>query len=60
MSTPSQQATAELIARFALAGKDDPSIAVRLGISVSTVRRLRKEFGIPPGETRWLGQPTRG
>lgn len=44
----------ELIARFAKAGTNDPSIAARLGVSVSMVRRLRKEAGISPGETRWL------
>lgn len=46
--------TIELIWRLARAGNDDPSIAARLGISTSTVRRLRKEADIPPGETRWL------
>lgn len=50
---PSRSATAEIIARFANAGRDDPAIADRLGITVGQVRGLRKEFRIPPGETRW-------
>jgi hypothetical protein len=50
---PSRSATAEIIARFANAGRDDPTIAGRLGITVAQVRGLREEFGIPPGETRW-------
>jgi len=50
---PSREATAEIIARFAATGRDDPTIAVRLGITVSQVRALREEFGILPGETRW-------
>lgn len=50
---PSRQATAEIIARFANTGRDDPTIAARLGITAGQVRGLRKEFGIPPGETRW-------
>jgi hypothetical protein len=50
---PSRAATAEIIARFAATGRDDPTIAARLGITAGQVRGLRKEFGIPPGETRW-------
>jgi len=50
---PSRPATAEIIARFANAGRDDPTIAARLGITAAQVRGLREEFGIPPGETRW-------
>jgi hypothetical protein len=50
---PSRSATAEIIARFANGGRDDPTIAARLGITVSQVRSLRAEFNIPPGETRW-------
>lgn len=53
ISGPSREATAEIIARFANAGRNDPAIAGRLGITVAQVRGLRKEFGIPPGETRW-------
>jgi len=50
---PSRPATAEIIARFANAGRDDPTIAERLGITAAQVRGLREEFDIPPGETRW-------
>ena len=53
MNGPTREATAELIARFAATGRDDPTIAVRLGITVAQVRGLREEFGILPGETRW-------
>ena len=53
ISGPSRQATAEIIARFANAGRDDPAIASRLGITAAKVRGLREEFGIPPGEARW-------
>ncbi|MEQ4717891.1 helix-turn-helix domain-containing protein [Nonomuraea sp. B19D2] len=45
---------AEIAARFAGRGHNDPTIARVLGVSVSTVRRLREEYGIAPGETRWL------
>ncbi len=51
---PSRAATAEIIARFAATGRDDPAIAARLGITAVQVRELRKEFGIKPGETRWF------
>lgn len=51
---PSRQATAEIIARFANTGRDDLTIAARLGITVAQVRGLREEFDIPPGETRWF------
>lgn len=51
---PSRQATAEIIARFAATGRDDPSIAMRLGITVPQVRGIRRQFGIPAGETRWF------
>ncbi|MEV4181659.1 hypothetical protein AB0J28_09450 [Streptosporangium canum] len=53
LNDASRQATAELIARFAATGRDDPTIAARLGIPVSQVRTLRTEFDIKPGETRW-------
>lgn len=52
--TTSTDNQAEITARFALAGKDDPTIAAVLGRSVSYVRALRKEYEISPGETRWL------
>ncbi|MFG1963131.1 hypothetical protein [Nonomuraea sp. NPDC049028] len=52
--TPSTDNQAELAARFAMVGKDDPSIARILECSVSHVRALRKEYEIDPGETRWL------
>lgn len=52
--TPSTDATAGLVARLASAGRNDPTIATRLGISASQVRRLREEYEILPGETRWL------
>ncbi|MET7336004.1 hypothetical protein [Nonomuraea sp. NPDC005650] len=52
--TPSTDNQAEIAARFALAGKDDPTIARVLECSVSHVRALRKEYNIAPGETRWL------
>ncbi|GAB2918501.1 helix-turn-helix domain-containing protein [Nonomuraea fastidiosa] len=45
---------ADIIARFAARGRNDPTIAGVLGVSVTTVRRLRKEYNIPPGEMRWL------
>jgi hypothetical protein len=45
---------AELIGRLAGAGRDDPTIAHHVGITVSQVRRLRAEFAIPAGERRWL------
>jgi hypothetical protein len=32
---PSRKATAEIIARFAATGRDDPTIAARLGITVA-------------------------
>lgn len=51
--TPTTDATSELIARLANMRRDDPTIAARLGITVSQVRALRKEYGIKPGETRW-------
>ncbi|MFG1683535.1 hypothetical protein ACGFNP_25425 [Nonomuraea sp. NPDC049269] len=37
-----------------MTGRDDPTIARVLECSVSHVRALRKEYGIDPGETRWL------
>lgn len=49
-----QTAIAELVERLATAGRDDPTIAARLDISVSRVRALRKAFDIPAGERRWL------
>jgi hypothetical protein len=52
--TPSTDNQAEIAARFALAGKDDPAIARTLECPVSHVRALRKEYEIAPGETRWL------
>jgi hypothetical protein len=39
--------------RCRIVERDDPTIADRLGITVAQVRGLRKEFDIPPGETRW-------
>lgn len=51
ISTDNQAAIA---ARFAMTGKDDPTIARILECSVSHVRALRREYGIDPGETRWL------
>jgi hypothetical protein len=53
ISGTSRAATAEIIARFANSGRDDPTIASRLGITAGQVRSLRDEFDIPPGETRW-------
>jgi hypothetical protein len=47
---PSRQATAEIIARFANTGRDDPTIAARLGITAAQVRGLRRQFGIPAGD----------
>jgi hypothetical protein len=44
----------DLIGTLAAAGRDDPTIAARLGITANQVRRLRKEFDIPAGERRWL------
>jgi hypothetical protein len=52
--TPSTDNQAEIASRFARTGKDDPTIARVLECSVSHVRALRKEYGIDPGETRWL------
>lgn len=52
--TPSTDNQAEITARFARVGKDDPTIARVLECSVRHVRALRKEYGIDPGETRWL------
>lgn len=52
--TPSTDNQAAIAARFAMTGKDDPTIARVLECSVSHVRALRKEYGIDPGETRWL------
>lgn len=52
--TPSTDNQAEIAARFALAGKDDPTIASVLECSVTHVRDLRREYSIDPGETRWL------
>lgn len=46
----------ELIRRLARTGTDDPTIAARLGLSVSTVRRIRDEDGIEAGEQRWTGR----
>lgn len=54
MRTPTTDATAAIVARFAMTGRDDPTIAARLEITVSEVRALRREYDIPPGETRWL------
>jgi len=51
---PSREATAELVAQLATAGRDDPRIAVLLGITAEQVRDLRQEFGITAGERRWL------
>lgn len=45
----------ELIRNLAAGGVDDPTIAARLGISVSNVRRIRREDGIQAGEQRWTG-----
>lgn len=44
----------ELISRLASAGRNDPDIAARLGITASQVRRLRAEFAVSAGERRWL------
>ncbi|MER7126678.1 hypothetical protein [Micrococcus luteus] len=44
----------QMIGRFALTGRDDPTIAARLGITVGQVRRIRKKYNIAPGEQRWL------
>lgn len=52
LSGPSREATAELVAQLALAGRDDPTIAARVGITVAQVRGLRGEYGIPPGARR--------
>jgi hypothetical protein len=52
--TPSTDNQAEIAARFALHGHDDPTIARTLECPVSHVRALRREYDIPPGETRWL------
>lgn len=53
LNDASRQAIAELIARLANLGRDDPTIAAHLSIPVSQVRALRREFDIKPGETRW-------
>jgi hypothetical protein len=45
----------ELISGLARIGRNDPTIAAHLGISVSTVRDIRREYGIPAAERRWLG-----
>lgn len=37
-------------------GRDDPTIAVRLGITVSQVRGIRRDYGIEAGEQRWKGK----
>lgn len=52
--TPSTDNQAAIAARFAMTGRDDPTIARVLECSVSHVRALRAEYGIDPGETRWL------
>jgi hypothetical protein len=52
---PSRQAIANVIADLARGGVDDPSIAVRLGITVAQVRGLRRDFKIAAGERRWIG-----
>jgi predicted transcriptional regulator len=52
---PSRDATAQIIARFANAGIDDPRIAARLGITVAQVRGIRRRYRIEAGEQRWLG-----
>lgn len=56
LNGPSRDATAELVARFANAGRDDPTIAACLGITVYQVRKLRKDYEIPAGEQRWIRQ----
>jgi hypothetical protein len=44
-----------MIRALAGIGRDDPRIADRLGITVSQVRGIRKEYGIEAGEQRWRG-----
>jgi len=56
--TPTTDNQAEITARLALAGRDDPTIARTLECSISHVRALRREYEIPPGETRWLTRPS--
>lgn len=46
---------AEMIRRLAGIGRNDPSIAIKLGITVSQVRGIRRQFGIEAGEQRWTG-----
>lgn len=45
---------AAMVARLARLGRNDPSIATTLGISVAQVRGIRDEYDIPAGERRWL------
>lgn len=55
MNEQSRFNTTQLIAKLAGLGRDDPTIADRLGIKVSAVRTLRRAAGIEAGEQRWLG-----
>lgn len=48
-----------MIHSLAAGGTDDPSIAIRLGITVAQVRGIRREYGIDAGEQRWTGRNTR-
>jgi hypothetical protein len=52
--TPTTDNQAEIAARFALSGKDDPTIARTLECTIRHVQALRQEYDIDPGETRWL------
>jgi DNA-binding transcriptional regulator YiaG len=51
---PYRDNLADLIAQMAHAGQNDPRIAARLEITPQQVRGIRKEYGIPAGERRWL------
>jgi hypothetical protein len=44
----------ELVGQLARGGCSDPAIAERMGLTVSQVRRVRKDNDIPAGEQRWL------
>lgn len=46
----------ELVGSLARGGTNDPDIAFQLGITVSQVRDIRKDFGIEAGEQRWTGR----
>lgn len=54
MNETTRQNLADLIAALARIGRDDPTIATRLGLTTDQVRRIRGDAGIAAGEQRWL------